>query len=631
MTAIAAWPVLRHPGARLFGTTIVGRHADPFTVMVQFAAPPMLGPYTQPLTDWVGVALARLVSPVVAFNALVLVTFPLAAAAAAALAQRTLALPTAAAVVAGLAFAFSPFHIAQSAYHAHIAQIEWIPVYWLALLIALRDATPLRLVLLLGAALAVCAASDYLGLIAAALTPIAIAAAAASDPDARRPRDVGRVIAALAIAALAAIAWSFMAAPEVWTTRRAFDTSDSALRLFGARWWAYLLPPVDHPILGRQVADVWTRYGIGDGLLEQQLSIGVGLMLLAAAAIVAWARDTTQPNLRAVPLFTILAGAALLCSLSPSPPPGSLMPVRPSELLHALAPMFRAYARFGVVAQLAVALLAAAGAAQLWRAGHLGRATVVALLVLTAFEYDPLRWRWYDVLPTSGHRWLADHGGRRAVFECGERSAADAATAWLAGYRIDYVPDVTPDCSLSDVAAAADANGLHFVLVRAGAPDAAWLAHGPTRHLEPRFRAADAIVFAVAAGASAPYVASTQNLYPTEHDGTRRWSWSAGRPAVLVIENRRGVSARGTFDMQLASFAITRHVTVMIDGQPVATFAVDSTERHYRLPLDVHPGANRLQIASAEPPVAPAALHAGADVRPLSIVLGDWQWSDDAR
>ena len=81
VTSVIAAPVLLAPSERIFGAEIVGRHHDPFTVMEQFASRTTLGPYSQPVTDLTGAAMARVTGAVAAYNWLVLLSFPLAAAA----------------------------------------------------------------------------------------------------------------------------------------------------------------------------------------------------------------------------------------------------------------------------------------------------------------------------------------------------------------------------------------------------------------------------------------------------------------------------------------------------------------------------------------------------------------------
>src|SRR5204862_519624 len=79
---IAGIAFVRAPSERIFGAEIVGRHYDPFLVMEQFAQPTTGGLYSQPITDISGALLARATGAVAAYNWLVLLSFPLSAAAA---------------------------------------------------------------------------------------------------------------------------------------------------------------------------------------------------------------------------------------------------------------------------------------------------------------------------------------------------------------------------------------------------------------------------------------------------------------------------------------------------------------------------------------------------------------------
>src|SRR5688572_21394610 len=121
LIAIAALPVLRAPSDRIFGMPTAGHHHDPFTFMRQIDGPIVAGVYLQPATDVPAALVSRAAGPVAAYNLIVLLSFPLAAVAAFLLARHfEIGGPWAAA--AAMAFAFSPFHLAHSAYHPHIAQ-----------------------------------------------------------------------------------------------------------------------------------------------------------------------------------------------------------------------------------------------------------------------------------------------------------------------------------------------------------------------------------------------------------------------------------------------------------------------------------------------------------------------------
>src|SRR6185369_7698518 len=114
----------------------------------------------------------------------------------------------------------------------------------------------------------------------------------------------------------------------------------------------------------------------------QQVSLGWSLLVLAMVPLWLWRRgERTSLAVRSAPVLASLAGAALLCSLSPERRIGSFTFVRPSALLYEVAPMFRAYARFGVVVGLMIALLAGAGAACLWRGPTSAGRRAAALLL----------------------------------------------------------------------------------------------------------------------------------------------------------------------------------------------------------------------------------------------------------
>src|SRR4051812_34283499 len=308
---------------------MVGRHHDPFTVMQQFAGSASVGVYLQPVTDITGAAIARWTSAVAAYNWLVLLTFPMSAAAAYLLA-RHLALPPPGAWVAALLFAFSPFHLAHAAYHPHVAQTQWLPLYLLALWRCMDDATWPALALLAGATAAVSLSNFYGGLIAAVITPFAIATywVARARFGTRPSRDLGVTIAALAALVAAALGFIMWHAPAVISDRAAFAFTRADLFTYSAKWWGYLVPPVAHPLLGDLARRIWSAARVSDGLLEQQVSLGWSVVALALVAIQGWISGIgrRQPgNARAfvlpytaVPVLAALADLARHGSLSPA-------------------------------------------------------------------------------------------------------------------------------------------------------------------------------------------------------------------------------------------------------------------------------------------------------------------------
>ena len=190
-TLLMAAPVVLAPSERLFGTgDILGRedpNRDALIVIEQFRGGRVPTPYLQPLTDLPGRALARLVGPVVAYNVLVLATFPLSAAAAYLLARRVVGSHLAA-MVAGLAYAFLPFHVTQAAGHPHVAQTQWLRcISWPCGAVSTVRICALRPALRLGRAVA----PQLTGFIAAVLSPVALVAY--GHPPAGRARAPARV------------------------------------------------------------------------------------------------------------------------------------------------------------------------------------------------------------------------------------------------------------------------------------------------------------------------------------------------------------------------------------------------------------------------------------------------------
>src|SRR5688572_21983355 len=185
-TLLMAAPVVLAPAERLFGSgETLGRedpNRDALVVIEQFRAGRVPTPYLQPLTDLPGRALARLVGPVAAYNVLVLATFPLSAAAAYLLARRVIGSHLGA-MVAGLAYAFLPFHVTQAAGHPHVAQTQWLPLYLLALWRCVDRPDLRRAALLLAAAAAVALSDFYGGFIAAVLSPAALIAHGVVSPN----------------------------------------------------------------------------------------------------------------------------------------------------------------------------------------------------------------------------------------------------------------------------------------------------------------------------------------------------------------------------------------------------------------------------------------------------------------
>ena len=632
VTAAMAAPVLRAPSERIFGMEIVGRHHDPFTAMAQFERPLTIGVYSQPVTDVAGTFLARLFGPVAAYNWLVLLTFPLSAAAAYLLA-RHLELSPPGATVAAMAFAFSPFHLAHAAYHPQIAQTQWIPLYLLALWRCLDKASPVAVGFLALATIGVTLSNFYGGLIAAVVTPVAIAAywlargRMAREGTHRLVVTLGALVC-LSAAGLAYVAW---AAPVVLTDHAAFVVLPGDPFRYSAKWWSYLVPPVAHPLLGGLARRIWLASDVREGLLEQQVSLGWGVVALGMFATYRWlARDRRAAASASVPVLAAVAIAALVCSLSPERTVGGFRFVRPSALLHDFVPMFRAYARFGVVVQLMAALLAGIGVDYLRRAGtRRAQIACIALVALAAGEYAVLPSAvWRDVLPTAAHRWVMRLPGTVRALDCMPLNQESESVEWLTGYRVVLLGGLNNDCTEPNLPQKLAATGYTHLLVRHDADAEQWfIDHDAPDGLQVAARFDDGQVFAVTARAPVVYMATMTGFLPREHDAEWSWRWM-GSDAQWTIVNASPQPIVAALDLELSAFHQVRGLAVLLDGRPAQTLAVEPPRRTYRIgPLSLTPGGHQLVFHPTGAPTVAGEVMGDGDERPLSFALGAWSWN----
>ncbi|HMB79030.1 MAG TPA: 6-pyruvoyl-tetrahydropterin synthase-related protein [Vicinamibacterales bacterium] len=646
-TIVMAAPVVRAPSERIFGAEIVGRHHDPFTVMQQFARPMSVGLYSQPVTDLTGAAIARGTGAVAAYNWLVLLSFPLSAAAAYLLA-RHFELPRAGALFAALLFAFSPFHIAHAAYHPHIAQTQWLPLYLLALWRCM-DRADLRASAFLGAAtIAVTLSNFYGGLIAAVVTPAAVAvywfARARFGTDA--PRRLAVTIGTLTGLALAGLAFVGWHAGAVLSHRAAFAFTRGDLFLYSAKWWSYLVPPVVHPLLGGLARRIWIAAGVNDGLLEQQVSLGWSVIALGLIAIGGWLATAVAPPRSAglpgprssalkgppynnsVPILAGVAIVALVCSLSPERTVFGVTISRPSALLYSIVPMFRSYARFGVVVQLMAALLAGVGASRLLARGtRSARVLCAGLVMLAIAEYavSPLALS-RDVLPTEAHRWVMQQTAGSRVLDCEPLTPASASIAWLTHDRIEALDSRFDGCAEPQMAARLWAAGFTHLLVR-DTWERQWLnEHGDANGFERQARFADADVFLLKPR-ELLYTDQVTGFWPREHGDHATWRWMGADASWTIVTPTP--QSRVMLDVDMRAFHVTRPLAVRLDGGREQVLNVDPGARTYAIgPLALTAGPHVLTFHSAAPATRADEVIGNGDRRALSFAMGAWKWSE---
>jgi hypothetical protein len=625
-TAIAAWPVLRSPTELIYGHEIAGRHYDAYVVIQQFGGAPTSGPYAQPITDRAGRLLSRVVHPVAAYNLIVLLSFPLTAAATYLLAWY-LTRSQAAALIAALAFTFAPPRLAHAAYHPHVVQTQWLALYLLALFALVDRPSWPRALAAAAASGALVLSNFYGGLIGAAITPVAVVAFWI----ARRDTAAGvrpLVIAIVTMAAIAAAGVAIVAtrAPALFAEYSPVAFRSNEVTLYSARWWAYLTPPVDHPLAGGWSSGVFARARENVALVEQQVFAGYALLALAGVAVtlalVRWRRD---PRWR--PILAVAAIGASAAIISIGPPSGSCEASAwaPACVLYRIAPMFRSYARFAIAVHLALAIVAGAGAVMLAERSRAGVMWACGLLAVAAVEYAPLPWRAHDVLPTAGHRWIARQPGSGAVFDCVANHPSVSSVSWLMRRAVTVQSPMFPTCADPRIGDRLAVTNYAYVVVRRGPRDQQLPERVTSLTRIAEFP--DSRVYAVAPSPPPVSVVAVEGFYEYEADGAswRQWMTSQGRWFVWSVP---GETNRVSLSMRLSSFRIPRAVDLALDGRPAGRLQVGTAPATFTAgPWDFDQGTHTLTFTAGGPALRPADDGQSHDTRALTILFEPEQWA----
>lgn len=162
-------------------------------------------------------------------------------------------------------------------------------------------------------------------------------------------------------------------AGQVSTEKTAIGFGRSMDYLFAqsARPLSYLMPASTHPFFGQFTQKMFGSIFYGRGATEQTLYLGWVSLLLAYIAFRSWRSMRLNPakNLKflsseenfLIGFFIFSAWAAFFFSLPPVVDLGLFKFYLPSYFVYQILPMFRAYARFGIIVSLCVSILAGYG------------------------------------------------------------------------------------------------------------------------------------------------------------------------------------------------------------------------------------------------------------------------------
>jgi hypothetical protein len=377
-----------------------------------------------------GTLFAMWFGEIASYNLMVLSSFPLAALSMFALAWFVTRSPGAS-LLAGFAYGFSPFHFAHAFQHLGIAQVQWLPLVVLGLLLLMERVTWKR-----GLFFAVVTAVNfhfdfyhgYMGLLICGLFLVFVGyrrlrvhpEGGISDQSSWEDRHPWLIIAAAVL--LIGLLLLPTVLPVLHQTFLGPDSEPGAsfhhrpfrdLMVQSARPLGYLLPSLHHPLMGGPAKFLKGSVLYGQSDSEHVLYLGWAMLFLAWAGV-RWSRRKPGAfvNRPYTGWFVFLGLSAFLISLPPVFDLGVFKIYFPSFWLYKILPMFRAYARFGVVVLLAVCVLGAIGLRALMQERKGAGAFVwrCALVLFAIFEFVNIPpFHVYDIRDQSGvYAWLKE-------------------------------------------------------------------------------------------------------------------------------------------------------------------------------------------------------------------------------
>lgn len=341
-----------------------------------------------------------------------------------------------ASIVAGLIFSFSPFHLMQLTKHLWLATTQWIPLYFLLLLLLFietfhggkrRTYVPFLCAVFFALVLF---ENYYYGYMAFLLTVLVFLLHIFWLGFNRRMKDFQIRPWIIFCFSCALLILPFMV--SIWTNLQAANRglicSDDYIRsmhelnIYGTRWFHYFIPPFSHPLWGKTVKEWLCSPITTENWGEKTLFIGVVPLFLAGYAVYrSWKGKTKDLMKRKIVFFfLVIVFLAFILSFQGYLNVAGIKFPFASQFLHQVFPMFRAYARFGIFVILGLSILAALGVKELnTKGGHwhfLSMPILVSLIIFEFINFPPYPVTRTDKIPQV-YKWLRDQPGQQIIVE----------------------------------------------------------------------------------------------------------------------------------------------------------------------------------------------------------------------
>jgi len=323
---------------------------------------------TQPILDQSATLLAKATkSPLITYNILILFSF-ISAAVLTFIISFRITKNYLASFIAGLLFSFSPYHLRHAQNHLEIAQIEIIPFYFLYLYEFIKNSSRKKATVT-GIALAIATLTvNYYGFFLGILTLVYIL----YDLIIKRFNPIKKQIinyTILFVTALAIIAGCNINYIKIASqnknldeyTWKALGKTDLDYVSYAAKPWFYILPDIENPMLGNFSKNILIKISQNTPYYltreftanEHSLYIGIIPVILTILALTLKSKTTKK--------FILFALVFVVISFPPYIFIFMKKIVLPSFVLMETFPMFRVYARSGLITLFMVSLTASIG------------------------------------------------------------------------------------------------------------------------------------------------------------------------------------------------------------------------------------------------------------------------------
>lgn len=384
-----------------------------------------------PATVLLFAPLTRAVGEVVAYNIIVLISFPLTGFGTYLLAKELWG-SRLAALVAGTAVGFCAYRVSHALGHLSLVTTQWMPFFLLYVERTIKRPT-LRNGLLAGVFYGLSALVTWYYAVGSAISALLYLSVRLAPPDLKKTKQLVGATAAAVVVALVMV--TPFAVPYVDRVTSGAMTNRPPLQqeTFAASVADFFIPSASHPVWGRWISRHWRSGANGQWPAEWQIYLGTVVLGLALVGVCI---DRTRPIWALVimgfGMFVLALGPSLQMthrSVADAAAAGHWWSVPlPVRALGSIPPfsLMRGWSRMGIFVEIAVGLLAARGVvgllehvprafaarSNIWRVAVTG--VVVALMVVDTlavpYQRSPVRTRAVD-------RWLAAEPGNFAIIE----------------------------------------------------------------------------------------------------------------------------------------------------------------------------------------------------------------------